>query len=321
MTSDLLPRNPNANRVDLAIAAWLDQAGGRSGSTETRRQYAATLAAFRTQLQDAGLDLTSDPAAVALVLQAFAGTRRPGHRHTTTPAGVSPARYNKVLAIMSSFYQFARRRQLLDQPNPADLVERRPVEAYASSRAPDLAHVQRAIAAIEDNPAGRRDRALLRIAIITGRRLAELAGLRWRDVQIAGDQITLIWRRTKGGKTTADTLAPSTGRALLAWLHQHYGADLGTLAPDAPVWVNLTHNRPGPLTVDGIRWVLKQRIGITRVHSLRHLAAQLLDQAGASPREIQARLGHRSVATTERYLAALKRAENPYAAAIDALFD
>ncbi len=45
-----------------------------------------------------------------------------------------------------------------------------------------------------------------------------------------------------------------------------------------------------------------------------------MEDAGAKVTEIQARLGHASLATTGRYLGALKQARNPQATALAELF-
>jgi integrase len=45
-----------------------------------------------------------------------------------------------------------------------------------------------------------------------------------------------------------------------------------------------------------------------------------MEQIGAPVSEIQARLGHKSLATTGRYLASLKRAENRHGDQLAALF-
>lgn len=45
-----------------------------------------------------------------------------------------------------------------------------------------------------------------------------------------------------------------------------------------------------------------------------------MEDAVAKVLEIQARLGHSSLATTGRFLAALRRAENPHADAVASLF-
>jgi integrase len=49
------------------------------------------------------------------------------------------------------------------------------------------------------------------------------------------------------------------------------------------------------------------------------IALRALEDAGAKVSEIQARLGHESLATTGRYLAALRADENPHADALAAL--
>jgi integrase len=48
--------------------------------------------------------------------------------------------------------------------------------------------------------------------------------------------------------------------------------------------------------------------------------ARAMEDAGAKVSEIQARLGHASLATTGRYLAALTSSENPYAASLEELY-
>jgi integrase len=61
------------------------------------------------------------------------------------------------------------------------------------------------------------------------------------------------------------------------------------------------------------------------VHALRHTFARAIKDAGAKVFEIQARLGHDSLATTGRYLAGrylatLHLANNPHAGRLVALF-
>jgi integrase len=59
---------------------------------------------------------------------------------------------------------------------------------------------------------------------------------------------------------------------------------------------------------------------LDNVHVLRHSFARALEDADAKVSEIQSRLGHESLATMGRYLAALRANENPYADALAALF-
>src|SRR5919199_563856 len=159
--------------LDLALMAWLDAKSNRSQSQKTETAYTTTMAAFRALLQQAGLDLDSDVAAISLLAQAWAGQGEP-----------SPATFNQRLAIISSFYTFAMQRGLLNG-NPIARVERRTVEAYAGARALDYAQLKQRMAAIDRTDLlGARDYALLAVALQTGRRLSELASLRWAGIQV-----------------------------------------------------------------------------------------------------------------------------------------
>ena len=310
--ADLVTTSSAPSPLELAISAWLDAKSNRSKSIKTATAYRTTLGQFRAALAQLGHELDSDPRAVSLVAQAWAGQRDPASRHI---GEVSPATYNQRLAILSSFYVFARKRGLLASDNPIALVERRRVDAYASALPLDEHEVQRQLRAIDRTTlAGARDYAMLALFLQTGRRLMEVGSLRWADVHVAGDKVTVHFRRTKGGKVMADTLARGAGTALLRYLQQLHGPHLGDLAPSTPIWVNLAHNgNRAALSARSMAQICEDRLGISKVHALRHTFARAMEDAGAKVSEIQARLGHESMATTGRYLAALTRAENAHA--------
>ncbi len=160
--------------LDRAIAAWLDSKRGRSGSVHTDRIYETTIADFRMQLQAGGLDLDTDPRAVALAAQGWAGRNNP-----------APATFNQRLAVLSSFYAFCRKRVMLQLENPIGLVERRPVQSYAGIEALTPADVKKRLGSIDrSEQTGMRDYAALAVALATGRRLAEIAGLRWSHLHL-----------------------------------------------------------------------------------------------------------------------------------------
>jgi integrase len=317
--------------IALAIAAWLDSKHGRSGSIRTCDAYVATLADARAALRAVGRDLDGDPRAVALVLQAWSQQSKIAGRK------VKPATVAQRLAVVSSFYEFTIRRGLLDlTANAASLVDRPTVESYAEVKAIDEATVRQVLGELRRKAAGEgaaaefaaRDLALLRVALTTGRRVAELAALRWRDVEVTDRvRVTLTFRRAKGGKVMRDALALSVNADLLAWLHRYYGAALGRLNQEAALWPALRHGgkagraRLGePLNVAGIAELVARRLG-THPHALRHSFAHGMRKAGAKDSEVQARLGHSNLATTGRYLAQLDRADNPYAEGLAELFD
>lgn len=295
---------PAPAALEVAIAAWLDAKAHRSDSAKTKRAYTDTLGAFRSALQAASLDLDTDPRAISLAAQGWAGRDDP-----------APSTYNQRLAVLSSFYQFALKRDLLQGHNPIQLVERRRIDTYGAAEPLDEAEVKRQLAQIErDDLTGQRDYALLAVFLQTGRRLAEVINLRWGDVQVQGERVVLQFRRAKGGKVMADRLPVALSQALMTWMSHFYGPALGTLAPDTPLWVSLAHNSYGrALSTRSVALICTDRLGTSKVHALRHTFARTMEDAGAKVSEIQARLGHTSMATTGRYLAALKRAENTHA--------
>ncbi len=297
-------------RLELAIIAWLDAKSKRSGSAKTATAYRATLQSFRSYLFAQHLDLDGPPHAVALLAQQWAGLGTP-----------APATYNQRLAIISSFYSYGMKHDLLGA-NPIGRVDRRPVQSYGGAQALDYAELRRRLALIDRmTPRGLRDYALLAVALQTGRRLSELAALRWSALQLRGDKLTLGWQRTKGGKQMQDLLARPTARALLEYLAVVYQGRLNALPHDAPVWVSFSRRNQGEaLTIQTIADICERHLGTPKVHTLRHTFARAMEDSGAKVSDIQARLGHTSLATTGRYLAALKQAENTHGETLAELF-
>ena len=298
--------------IELAIAAWLDAKSKRSGSTKTARAYQDTITDFRAILISGGLDLDSDPRPIALTAQAYAGSRKSG-----SSRDVSASTYNQRLAIISSFYTHSRKQGLLDIDNPIARVDRRSAHAYQHAQPLDRHTVAKALRAIDRSSIeGKRDYTLLTMALSTGRRVAELAGLRRADLYISAGNVTVTFQRTKGGKTAIDTLGNAVGRALLDYLYAAYGPDFNNRPPLAPIWSSVSRADKGNKSAIGthaIADICLKRLGTSKVHTLRHTYAHLMQADGAAPSVIQAKLGHESLATTGRYLAALTRAENPHA--------
>ncbi len=299
--------------IEFAISVWLDAKAKLSSSEKTRRAYADTLASFRQALQRTGLDLTSPARDVATVMQVWAA------KDSTGQHDVSANTHNQRIACISSFYNFARKRQLLHVDNPTEMIERRKVQAYAGAVPMSKAHVSAALRAIDRNSLiGMRDYALLAVALGTARRLSEVGSLVVGDVAVEGVTVTLTFRRMKGGKSGRNVLPTAAGRALVEWLEAQYGTEW---QPDNPVWVSLAHDRSKGkrLSTRSISDICQKRLGTSKVHALRHTTARVMEEAGAKVSDIQAMLGHSSLATTGIYLRALSSGDNPHAEAVAAM--
>lgn len=151
---------------------------------------------------------------------------------------------------------------------------------------------------------GRRDHALLLLAIQTGLRVSELVGVRVADVVLtAGPHVRC---EGKGRKQRCTPLTSETVAVLREWLRERRGGPADPLFPT---------RRGGPLSPDAVAWLLAKHtaaaaardcrsLALKRVtpHVLRHTSAMLLRQAGIDLSVIALWLGHESIESTQIYL-------------------
>ncbi|HTT87784.1 MAG TPA: tyrosine recombinase, partial [Acidimicrobiales bacterium] len=161
-------------------------------------------------------------------------------------------------------------------------------------------------AATGDDPAARRDRAVLEVLYGTGMRVSELAALSLSDL---GSDTGLVRVLGKGAK---ERLVP-LGRCATAALEDWIGA-AGRRRFEPRRWARrgdaeavFLNARGGRLTRQGVWGVLKKRARqvdlADRVHPhvLRHSCATHMLAHGADIRVVQELLGHASIATTQVY--------------------
>ena len=145
-----------------------------------------------------------------------------------------------------------------------------------------------------------RDRAILELLYATGVRVAELMGLRGKDIN---HQIGYARVLGKGNK---ERIVP-VGRPALAALAEYTDRLRPTLDPAGTAEALLLSRRGRPLDRGNVwRLVVKyarRTDAGPRVspHSLRHCFATHLLSGGADLRVVQELLGHASVATTQIY--------------------
>lgn len=152
---------------------------------------------------------------------------------------------------------------------------------------------------------GRRDHALLMVAVQTGLRSSELRGLTRSDVAIGtGAHVRCTG---KGRKERCTPLTRQTKTILKNWLNEPQNRHTETVFPNA---------RGSTLSGDGVRYILAKHV-TTAVrtcpslrkkkvtpHVLRHTTAMEMLQAGIDRAVIALWLGHESVETTQIYLEA-----------------
>jgi len=150
---------------------------------------------------------------------------------------------------------------------------------------------------------GRRDHALLVVALQTGLRVSELTALTCADVDLqTGAHLRC---HGKGRKERITPLTPLTCGILRPWMAEHRGD------PDRPLFPS---RRGGPLSRDAVALLVAKHaraaakqcpsLGTKTVtpHVLRHTCAMQLLTAGVDTSVIALWLGHESVHTTMIYL-------------------
>lgn len=304
--------------LDLAVSAWLHKHGkrvdaaGHETHTRTSKAYEDTMKKFRKGLQSQGLDLDSpDVGKIALLAQAFASVSTRKDKQGNVKQ-ITDTTYNHRMACLSSFYSYAKRLDLVEL-NPLDRLDRKDVQEYAHAHAMKEETVKAALAGIDQSTdRGARDYAILSILFQTARRAQEVATLQWQHVSISQEgKATLTFEHAKGDEVMIDEIPVTVTNALTRWLQRQYGP-LERIEPSTPLWVSLAHDESHgkPLGYRSINALCQKHLHISKVHVTRHTAAHMMEQVGLNVSEIQARLGHKSLATTGRYLASLKRAEN-----------
>jgi site-specific recombinase XerD len=212
---------------------------------------------------------------------------------------------NVRLAAIHSFFRYVA----LEDPASSALAQR--VLAMPSKRCQrrPIAYLTRSemdallMATDPKTWIGRRDRALLLLALQTGLRVSELVGLRCQDVVLTdGAHVHCLG---KGRKERCTPLRKDNVNSLRAWLHEHRGQGLDPLFPNS---------RGGQLSRDAVEYLLSKYASIARRHCsslknkritphvLRHSAAMDLFQNGVDLTVIALWLGHESVETTLVYL-------------------
>jgi integrase/recombinase XerD len=150
---------------------------------------------------------------------------------------------------------------------------------------------------------GRRDHALLALAVQTGLRASELTGLRGGDVHLgSGAHISCLG---KGRKQRITPLTASVAAILRVWLSErapHASAPLFSARTGTTLSRDALERRLAIYVATAGRVCPSLREKTVTLHVLRHTAAMRLLHAGVDTSVIALWLGHEQVETTQIYL-------------------
>jgi integrase/recombinase XerD len=271
---------------------WLAIEKGRSPNT---------LGAYRRDL----LSATAAFVERGLTLETASVVDLEGYLADLAGRGSARASIARAASVLRGFYRFAVDEGSLSSDPTSDL---RPLSSGLAL--PKALSVEQVGAILEtcsgDDPLARRDRAVLEVLYASGARVSEVTAL---DVTSVDRSDGLLLVRGKGNRERIVPLGSYAAAALDRWTVPE---GRGALAPlrwqrrgdESALFLTA---RGGRLTRQATFALLKRRAAVVGLgdvvspHVLRHSCATHLLSNAADIRVVQEVLGHRSIATTQRY--------------------
>jgi integrase len=225
----------------------------------------------------------------------------------TSPAGlkkagenITPATINRYLASLSSVFNFALTRDIIDVHPMKSGNVRKLTESKGRKRILTVEEEDRLLAAA-DECTWRMMRLYLRTLLTTAARKSEVLELRWRDVNLSESIATL--HDTKNGETRILPLVDDVREALRA---------ANKVRPLHSDFVFYDPRHPERHKNIEVLWKsVRQRAGLLDdrddkldrvvLHSTRHTAATKLVMGGANIAQVAAVTGHKTLSQLKRY--------------------
>ncbi len=242
--------------------------------------------------------------------------------------GLAKSSVARQRAALRSFFTFARRQRLIDDPwLPEKLtVPRQPKKLPQFLTEPQL---QQLIMAIDELPVvvssaqsypapvgaalTARNNALIRLMFTSGLRVSEAVALTWGELDTATGEATVLG---KGNRERIAFFSPQASEALCHYRDAHWltlwqrsrkrktPAAKTTPTADEPVFLNHQGNRLGARSVGLLLAQLGKQAGLKQAvhpHMLRHGFATHLLNNNVDLRTVQALMGHVSIRSTTIY--------------------
>ena len=292
----------SAEGWERSLMAFLAEKERRSGSRRTAESYSRMLQHFFGRLGKPPDQVTSQ--------EVFVWAHGKGLSGKDPSAVTIGAR----MACLSSFYRFLIRMEIVAS-NPCDALERPRVQE-SPPRGLSADEIQRLLAVIPETRPGLRDRAIILVLTLTGRRRTEVLSLRRGDISEDGETVYYSYRG-KGGKNAKRELPRPAFDAIVASLNA-WGKSLATMEPGESLWPTDHAGRAeqglgvtsGTFYANLRRYLKAAGLPAAGVHIFRHSAAKLRRDAGESVEDVSRFLDHSSLQVTTTYLRRLEGQED-----------
>ena len=299
--------------LEEAIGLFVKYLNHEKGySKHTRRNYRVDLEQFSSFLTEKGPGFRNGGNNGVTVQEIEGAAIRKyvgslyGKRKRTTIA--------RKLSAVRSFFLFLEKEGLI-KTNPAVEVQSPKLEKYIPSHLPVDDVFRLMDLPDRESRLGLRDLAILEVLYSCGIRVAELAGM---DVSSIDHDQRLVKVRGKGDRERLVPIGRQALKAVKAYLDAtpEIRKKMALAGRDEPLFLNF---RGGRLSTRSIGRIVKRYAGAGGLaedispHSMRHTFATHLLDGGADLRSVQELLGHKSLATTQKYThVSLKRLMEVY---------
>lgn len=208
---------------------------------------------------------------------------------------------NLAVAVLRSTLSFAIEHELLAEPNPAAGV--RLFADVRRDRFLSAEEIGRLLLVLEADAQERGDwtaHDLIKLLLFTGARRSNVQRMRWQDIDWQLRRWLLPAAETKSARQYNVALPPGAVAVL-----ERRRAEIPAACPWVfPGRADADSETAEPLTTIKKHWLrIRQRADLpcVRLHDLRHTAASLLINAGASLAVVAHQLGHARTETSSRY--------------------
>lgn len=226
----------------------------------------------------------------------------------------SPSTTNLYISAIKLFLRFLQLEGVLTV-NPAEHLKGLKIEKSHKKDALSINDTKKILNSIDTSTLkGKRDLALYSLMTTSGLRTVEICRADIGDIVQHGNKY-FLYVCGKGRSEKSESVQISAG---VYEMIQNYLRERGELKNSAPLFASVSHrNFGGRLLTTSISRIIKsifRRAGYNSrritAHSLRHTCATTALLAGATLRQVQQVLRHKSITVTEIYISELNRFAN-----------
>jgi integrase len=223
-------------------------------------------------------------------------------------SGVGPKSIRNYIGTLSAMYRYAMHpRRRWANTNPCEVIDLPALPASTEIRYLPVPQVQALANAAVPGEYQQLDRALYLTAAMTGLRQGELIALRWQDIAWDDSRVRVVRNHVLGQFDTPKSrrsarsvpLSGHLARELQGWQQATRWNHLDALVFAEPASGDVL--RRGALMRRYRRALKIAKIDPHRFHDLRHTFGTAMAAAGVPMRTLQEWMGHRDIATTQRY--------------------